>query len=84
MISIDVSRFKQAVSADDSEDDNLLSLLSETPKIISVSVNNRRLSIPSPKSFSSLIAYDYDISLIPNGNSNSRSYEYNRILEMPI
>lgn len=84
MISIDVSRFKQAVSSDDFEDDNLLSLLSETPKIISVSVNDRRLSIPSPKSFSSLIAYDYDISLIPNSNSDSRSYEYSRILELTI
>ena len=84
MISIDVSRFKQAVSSDDFEDDNLLSLLSITPKIISVSVNDRRLSIPSPKSFSSLIAYDYDISLIPNSNSNSRSYEYSRILELTI
>ena len=84
MISIDVSRFKQAVSSDDFEDDNVLSLLSETPKIISVSVNDRRLSIPSPKSFSSLIAYDYDISLIPNGNSDSRSYEYSRILELTI
>ena len=84
MVSIDVSRFQQAVSSDDFEDDNLLSLLSETPKIISVSVNDRRLSIPSPKSFSSLIAYDYDISLIPNGNSNSRSYEYSRILELTI
>lgn len=84
MISIDVSRFKQAVSSDDFEDDNLLSLLSKTPKIISVSVNDRRLSIPSPKSFSSLIAYDYDISLIPNGNSDSRSYEYSRILELTI
>ena len=84
MISIDVSRFKQAVSSDDFEDDNLLSLLSETPKIISVSVNDRRLSIPSPKSFSSLIAYDYDISLIPNSNSGSRSYEYSKILELTI
>lgn len=75
MISIDVSRFKQVVSSDDFEDDSLLSLLTETPKINSFSVNKKELSIPPPKSFSSFMAYDYDISLIPNGNGDGRSYE---------
>ena len=75
MVTVDMGRFKQAVSSDDFEDDALLSLLSETPRIQSFSINRRSLSLPPPKSFSSLMTYDYDISLISNGNGDGRTYE---------
>lgn len=76
MITVDTSRFPQVVSSDDFEDDLLISMLSTTPRVSALTINDHSYHLPGPTKQENLTFCDYDISLIPYGNSEGRAFEF--------